>query len=235
MRNGGDNVLKKAKNKKNRLKIAVIITLIFCITFSGCAYKMHPVIMKHAVSIAETIMLNSANEAVIKILRSEDITYNDIVKLTNNSDGYVTSLETDIYEVNYLKSQISNEVARIVGSKEHYDLSIPIGTFFNNDFTNGFGPRLKFKMQLTSTAFVDFGQKFESAGINQVLHVITVDIKIKGSLVITGYTKSIETKTSAIAAQTVIVGKSPDAFTNVVESPTDNTGGLINDYGAIVE
>ena len=38
-----------------------------------------------------------------------------------------------------------------------------------------------------------------------------------------------------IAAQTVIVGKTPDAFTNVVESPTDNTGGLINDYGAIAE
>ena len=30
-------------------------------------------------------------------------------------------------------------------------------------------------------------------------------------------------------------GKSPDAFTNVIESESDNTGGLINDYGAVVE
>lgn len=228
-------MLKKPKNKKYRLRIAMIFTVIISVIFSGCAYKMHPVIMTHAVSIAETIMLNSANEAVIKILKNENITYNDIVKLTNNNDGYVTSLEIDIYEVNYLKSRISNEVARIVASKEHYDLGIPIGTFFNNDFTNGFGPKVKFNMQVTTTAFVDFTQKFESAGINQVLHIITVDIVIKGNLVIAGYNKSIETKTSAIAAQTVIVGKSPDAFTNVVESPTDNTGGLINDYGAIVE
>lgn len=228
-------MLKKPKDKKYRLRIAMIFTVIISVIFSGCAYKMHPVIMTHAVSIAETIMLNSANEAVIKILENENITYNDIVKLTNNNDGYVTSLEIDIYEVNYLKSRISNEVARIVASKEQYDLGIPIGTFFNNDFTNGFGPKVKFKMQVTTTAFVDFTQKFESAGINQVLHIITVDIMIKGNLVIAGYNKSIETKTSAIAAQTVIVGKSPDAFTNVVESPTDNTGGLINDYGAIVE
>lgn len=228
-------MLKKPKDKKYRLRIAMIFTVIISVIFSGCAYKMHPVIMTHAVSIAETIMLNSANEAVIKILKNENITYNDIVKLTNNNDGYVTSLEIDIYEVNYLKSRISNEVARIVASKEHYDLGIPIGTFLNNDFTNGFGPKVKFKMQVTTTAFVDFTQKFESAGINQVLHIITVDIMIKGNLVIAGYNKSIETKTSAIAAQTVIVGKSPDAFTNVVESPTDNTGGLINDYGAIVE
>jgi len=113
-------------------------------------------------------------------------------------------------------------------------VALEAGTDYN-DFTNGFGPEINFKMQVTTTAFVDFRQKFESAGINQVLHIITVDIRIKGNLVIAGYNKGIETKTSAIAAQTVIVGKSPDAFTNVVESPTDNTGGLINDYGAIVE
>ena len=82
---------------------------------------------------------------------------------------------------------------------------------------------------------MDFSQEFESAGINQVLHIIKVDMKIKGSLVIAGYTKGIETSTSAIAAQTVIVGKTPDAFTSVVESEKDNTGGLINDYGAIAE
>ena len=228
-------MLKKPKNKKYRLRLALIITLIFSLIITGCAYKIHPVIMTHAVSIAETLMLNSANEAVINILKNENITYNDIVNLTNNSDGYVTSLEIDIYEVNYLKSRISNEVASIVAGKERYDVGIPLGTFFNNDFTNGLGPVVNFKMQVTTTAFVDFSQKFESAGINQVLHIITVDIVIKGNLVIAGYNKVIETKTSAIAAQTVIVGKSPDAFTNVVESPMDNTGGLINDYGAIVE
>ncbi|MBQ8532582.1 MAG: sporulation protein YunB, partial [Clostridia bacterium] len=122
-----------------------------------------------------------------------------------------------------------------VSGRENYDFGIPIGTFFNNDFTNGLGPKIKFNMQITTTAFVDFSQEFESAGINQVLHIIKVDMKIKGSLVIAGYTKGIETSTSAIAAQTVIVGKTPDAFTSVVESEKDNTGGLINDYGAIAE
>lgn len=196
---------------------------------------MHPVIMRYAVSVAETIMLNSANEAILNILEKNSINYDDIVMLSNNNDGYVTSLEININKVNGLKSEISNEVARIVDSKEYYEVKIPVGTFLGNTYTSGFGPRIKFKMQLTSTAFVDFEHKFESAGINQVLHVIMINIKISGSLIITGFNKSINASTSAIAAQTVIVGKSPDAFTNVVESQTDNTGGLINDYGAIAE
>lgn len=196
---------------------------------------MHPVIMRYAVSVAETIMLNSANEAVLNILEKNGINYDEIVMLSNNNDGYVTSLEININKVNGLKSEISNEVARIVDSREYYEVKIPVGTFLGNTYTSGFGPRIKFKMQLTSTALVDFEHKFESAGINQVLHVIMINIKISGSLIITGFNKSINASTSAIAAQTVIVGKSPDAFTNVVESQTDNTGGLINDYGAIAE
>lgn len=189
--------------------------------------------MRYAVSVAETTMLNAANEAIVNILDENNISYDDIVNLSNNDDGYVTSLEIDIYSVNNLKSKISSATARNVEANEFYEVSIPIGTFLGNTYTAGFGPKVKFKMQLTSTAFVDFSHEFKSAGINQVLHIIMVNIDIRGSLIIAGYNKGINAKTSAIAAQTVIVGKTPDAFTNVIESENDNTGGLLNDYGAI--
>ncbi len=226
--------MRKRRNFNFRIKIASVL---LCITLvSGvCFYKMHPVIMRYAVSVAETIMLNSANEAILEILEKNNVSYDDIVRLTNNSEGYVTSLEIDVYEINRLKSSISNETSRLVDEREFYDVSIPIGTFFGNTYTAGLGPHINFKMQLTSTAFVNFSHEFKGAGINQVLHIINVDVDIKGSLVIIGYNKGISVSTSAIAAQTVIVGKSPDAFTSVIESQTDNTGGLINDYGAIVE
>ena len=227
--------LKRRNKNKLRLRWVLCFLLIFTFFSGFLFYKMQPVIFRYAVSKAETIMLNSANEAIIDVLKENGISYEDIVNLSSNTDGYVTSLEIDVYEVNFLKSHISNKVSDLVDSREYYEVAIPVGTFLGNSFAAGFGPKIKFKMQLTSTAFVDFKHEFKSAGINQVLHIISVDIKINGSLVIAGYNKSIETKTSAIAAQTVIVGKSPDAFTNVIESEQDNTGGLINDYGAIVE
>lgn len=232
---GGEMKLKRRKNKTKPFMIGLVFIIIACIISGVCFVKLQPIIFKVAHSNAETIMLNSANEAVLKILEENNITYSDIANLTSNDDGYVTSLEIDVYKVNFLKSKISNEVSKLVDSREYYNVSIPIGTFLGNTYMAGWGPKINFKMQLTSTAFVDFRHEFKSAGINQVLHIITVDIKTKGNLVIAGYNKGIETKTSAIAAQTVIVGKSPDAFTNVIESQTDNTGGLINDYGAIAE
>ena len=209
--------------------IAVIIIL------SVTYYLMQPIILKYAVSVAEMIALNSANEAIVDVLNSNQVSYGDIVTLTQNDDGYVTSLEINVLQINNLKSKISSRMAKIIAEEERYEFSIPLGSFFGNSYTNGIGPDIKFNMQITTTCFVDFSHEFKSAGINQVLHIVNVNIDVKGNFVIIGYNRGISASTSAIAAQTVIVGKTPDAFTSVIESPTDNTGGLINDYGATIE
>ncbi len=195
---------------------------------------MQPVIIRYAESVAETVMLNSANDAVINILNDENFSYDDIAVLSKNSAGEIISLEIDTYKVNYLKSRISNEISNIIADRERYTVSIPIGTFLGNTYTAGFGPDVNFKMQITTTAFVDFEHQFKSAGINQVLHKVIINIKISGNLVIAGYKETITVNTSAIAAQTVIVGKVPESFTNVIEEESDNTAGLINDYSGIV-
>ena len=43
----------------------------------------------------------------------------------------------------------------------------------------------------------------------------------------------INVSTSAMAMQSLIVGATPEAFTQVTEEEGDNTAGLINDYGAV--
>lgn len=206
------------------LAISVLLGYVYC--------RLQPVVIRYAESVAETVMLDSANQAVINIIEGQNIEYNDIARLTTDSQGLVTSLEIDVKNVNLLKSKISNEISSIISEKERYTVAIPLGTFLANTYTSGLGPDIKFKMQITTTAYVDFEHEFKSAGINQVLHIINVKIKIGGSLIIAGYKGSITVNTTAIAAQTVIVGAVPDAFTSVIESEGDNTGGLINDYGA---
>ncbi len=227
-------VIKKPKNNFYCiLRAWSVVILIICIIFGLIYYQMQPVIIRYSESIAETVMLNSANEAIVNIFKEQNINYNDIAVLTENKDGKIVSLEVDTYKINHFKSLISNDISRIIGQKERYNVSIPIGTFFGNSYTNGFGPNINFKMHITTTAYVDFDHEFKSAGINQVLHRVVVKIRINGSLLIAGYKKNITVNTSALAAQTVIVGATPENFTNVIETQDDNTAGLINDYGAV--
>ena len=207
------------------LAVAVLFSLVF--------YKMRPVILRYAESAAETLLLDASNKAILDILSEQSVSYNDIVTLSREESGRVTSLETDIVKINSLKSLISNRLSGIILENEYYDLYIPLGTFLSSTYTSGYGPKIHFKMQLTATARVNFYHEFKAAGINQVLHIVIVDMDISGSLVITGYNGGISVKNQAMAAQTIIVGTTPEAFTNVIESEQDNTAGLINDYGAV--
>ena len=88
------------------------------------------------------------------------------------------------------------------------------------------------QLQATATAIVDFKSNFYSAGINQVLHQILITIKVNGNILMTGYTNSFSVETSTIAAQTVIVGITTDAYTNVIEGGGSSVVGDIFDYGA---
>lgn len=207
------------------LAVAMLLSVVF--------YKMRPVILRYAESAAETLLLDASNKAILDILSEQNVSYNDIVTLSREESGRVTSLETDIVKINSLKSLISNRLSGIISENEYYDLYIPLGTFFSSTYTSGYGPKIHFKMQLTATARVNFSHEFKAAGINQVLHIVMVDMDISGSLVITGYNGGISVKNQAMAAQTIIVGTTPEAFTNVIESEQDNTAGLINDYGAV--
>lgn len=223
---------KKRRKDVKLFKITVILTAL-TVLLVLCFNEMRPVIINHAVSVAETTMLDSANDAIIEILDEQKVSYGDIVHLNENSQGLITSIETDVVEINRLKSSISNRLSEIISEREYYTIKIPVGTFLSNVYTAGIGPELTFNMQLTSTAVVTFKHAFISAGINQVLHRVEVNIDISGKLVVAGFTDDIKVSTSAIAAQTVIAGAVPEAFTQVTEDAGSNLAGLINDYGAI--
>ena len=225
--------MKRRRRRENFLLIKITAVLLaISVLITVCFYKMRPVILRYAESAAETLLLDASNKAILDILNEQGVSYNDIVTLSREESGRVTSLETDIVKINSLKSLISNRLSGIIAGKEYYDLYIPLGTFFSSVYTSGYGPKMHFKMQLTATARVNFSHEFKAAGINQVLHIVMVDMDISGSLVITGYSGGISVSNAAMAAQTIIVGTTPEAFTNVIESEQDNTAGLINDYGA---
>lgn len=229
----------RKKYRKNLFKRNAIIfvcgLLVLSILLTAAVIKVKPLIYTYAKSYAETLYLNAANQAVVEILKENGIGYSDIACLSKNGEGNITGLEINIEKINLLKSLISNKVSLDISSKENYDIHIPLGSLTGNEYLMGLGPKIRFPMQMTATAIVDFKSNFYSAGINQVLHQILITIKVNGNMIMTGYTESFSVETSTIAAQTVIVGITPDAYTNVIEGVASSVVGDIFDYGAQID
>lgn len=208
-----------------------VVLLCLCFILACCFISVKPFVFTYAKSEAETIILNAANQAVLNILDENNISYSDISNVSRDAEGIITGIEIDVEKVNRLKSEISGELSKIVSANNKYDLYIPIGTLFGNEYTTGYGPKIKFKMQLTETAILDFESKFEAAGINNVLHQIIIKIDVKASVLMMGVTEGFSVSTTAIAAQTVIAGTVPDSFTNVIEYPNNDLADEVFNFG----
>ncbi len=219
------------KNKWKDLKIISIvlsIMLIVLIFFIGIDKRLRPLITDYSSSVGETVMISLVDKTVSDIFTEENISYDDLVMLSRDENGQVTSLEVNAAKVNYVKSNISVRVAEEIAKKEKYTLKIPFGTIIGNEYTLGRGPNIKFKMQITTTVITDFESRFYSAGINQVLHQIHINVKMNGQTVVPWYRSAFSVNTSVIAAQTVIVGITPEAYTNVVEKGSEITEDIFN-------
>lgn len=229
--------MQERKRRIRIFKISVALLLLLSILSLSIYSYLHVrrIIITYAESEAETIIFNIANRVIGQEVTDADISYNDIVNLSRDESGNVTSLEIDIEKINYLKSTISSKISEEVSRSGEYTLSIPVGNLIGNEYLLGLGPKFKFRMQATSSVTTDFESNFYSAGINQVLHQIVIKVKINGSLVLPWRTGGFSTETSIIAAQTVLVGVTPDAYTNVQETYNEQGMGSVGDifdYGA---
>ena len=59
-------------------------------------------------------------------------------------------------------------------------------------------------------------------------------VEVTADAVIPGFTSRVPVSASIVAAETIIVGKIPDAYTHVVAGDTDLVG-LLQDYGAVLD
>lgn len=213
------------------LRISAILVLISAVICAAVLIRARPMIYDIAVSNAETLALRLTDTAVSRVLDGEKIEYDSIITLNHSEDGTVNSLEVNPLMINRLKTEISSEVLRLVSESPECPVVFPIGSLLGGEYTAGLGPMLNLKMQITATAYVNFKSNFIASGINQVLHQILLEIKVSGAVLSVGSRYPFSTTTSAIAAQSVIVGAVPDAFTNVIENPYNDIAGYIFDYG----
>lgn len=228
--------MKTKRQKRVRKQKIFLISLCFLLLLILLLFitdkRLRTLLNEYSISRAEVFLLETTDNAVIKILKEENIDYNSIVKLGNNENGEIRSLEIDTVKVNMLKSKITSTVGEMLKKNEEFVLSIPIGTIIGNEYTVGRGPEIKFKMKLSSTAKTNFTSQFTGAGINQVLHRIVITVDYQGYILIPWYRSSFSQNTNYIAAETVIVGIVPDAFTNVIEGNPQEIVSDIFDYSA---
>lgn len=170
------------------------------------------------------------NDAVLAELENEDADYSKLVTLTKNADGEVISLESNVMNINKLKTRIAQRLEREIERLSEIDIQIPIGTLLGIQLLHGKGFSIGMTVQPMGFATASIISEFSEAGLNQTLHRIVIEINADVDAIIPGFSTRVPVKTTIVAAETVIVGRVPNAYTHVVAS--ESLDGYLNDYGA---
>ena len=148
-------------------------------------------------------------------MQQSSYSYDDLVNIDKTETGQITSITTNVTNMNKLKADIALAVSEKVAELEDTKVAIPLGSLLGSDLFSGTGPRLHVNLVPMGYAHIDFTNSFTEAGINQTKHQIDIIVKVNiGMLMPTG-NETVEVSTSVPVAQTVIVGLIPDTYLNL--------------------
>ena len=167
-------------------------------------------------ALAETGTSNAVtrivNDAVDHTLAAEAVSYGDMISLQTDSSGQITALTSNSVEMNRLRTRILDEVVAQVDILDSKTLGIPLGNLTGIAVFSDKGPTLPVKVLSVASAEGSFRNQFTAAGINQSYHQVVLDVTVNVKLLVPGGTVETAVATQVSVAETVIVGKVPDAY-----------------------
>ncbi len=209
--------------------IAVAFILIGLIVAAELTFR--PIVETVNAYECHAVVSELINDAVMAEIEREDADYSKLVNLSTNNNGEIISLESNVMNINKLKTGVAQRVEREIDRLSAIDIQIPIGTLAGIQLLHGKGFTIGMSVKPVGYATTAIISEFSSAGINQTRHRIIVRIEATVDAVIPGFSSKVPISTDIVAAETIIVGRVPEAYTHVVASDNDLVG-LLEDYGA---
>lgn len=207
-----DNLFRKRRRKKNPFRF--ILTLILLV---GLILYYKFVIIANLFTLcndyAYSYSVDAVNSAVILSLENQT-RYSDLVQIEKNSTGDIVLMNANSLKVNELSRNVAINSEKILSEKLNKGIPIPCMALTGIEFISGFGKTFNLKTLSVVSVSCDFISQFTSAGINQTLHEIYVEITCNIKIDFPLNEKKVIHTNKVLINQAIIVGKIPEVYLN---------------------
>ena len=206
--------------QRNRLRLIVAVTVII---ISGLTLLFRIRLAPMAEQLIETQVDNQASDAINAAIADQiaegEFDYDRMVTIEKDASGNVTAIRTNIGELNRLKTSVLQRMDEELEQLSMEQLGVPIGSVLLPELLSGRGPLVPVRVLAVRTSDASFRNSFQSAGINQTLHSIYIDIHVCITILTWTGTSEINVDSAVVAAETVIVGTVPTTYFGMEELP----------------
>lgn len=199
-----------------RIALAAVVTLVI-LACVGMA-NLTPVMISMAEARARSLAVVAINNAVSEVMGSS-VDYSDLVQTAVDQTGKVTMIKANTLLMNDLASKVALTAQRNMERIEKEGVPLPLGSALGIPLFSGSGPTLRVDIVLVGSVSTRFVTVFETAGINQTRHEISLEASMLMSIVVPTGANSVTVSTYVPVGESIIVGGVPDTYINV---PSDS-------------
>ncbi len=173
------------------------------------------VVLSLAQAQARALAVQVLNESAAELLASGEVTYDSLMHVTAAGDGQVRLIQANTPEMNRLASRVSLLAQEKLQGTRDSKVKVPLGSALGMTLFAGAGPRIEVSVLPVGSVHAEFHTDFQTAGINQTRHRVSLLLTARVQLVIPTGAKTVEASTQVAMAESIIVGEVPETFTDV--------------------
>ena len=201
--------------KKYTNKIATIFFIIFIAIFSMLIILnyLSPIYEKICEDKAKSIATLVTNEQSTLVIKKYQ--YDDLFNITKDNDGNITMIETKVYPLNLITSDIAYNIQETFSNQDKTKVNVPLGSFSGIKFLAGSGPDIPIQVKLIGNVDTSLKSEFVQQGVNQTLHRVYLNVSCNVSI-LTAFDSIDKTITNEVLLiENVIVGQIPSSYYNI--------------------
>lgn len=159
---------------------------------------------------AKQKIIEVTNQAVLQVLQQQKIKYDDVVKIEKREKSSLIKIDTVALnkEVASLILMINQKIKLFTPLQVEFRM----GYIFNNIFFNQFGPLLRGNVLYISAVSYNWQSDFNSAGINQTIHRIYLNLKFEGHFLILRTKRKVTLIQRIPIAENIYIGEVPKVY-----------------------
>ena len=174
--------------------------------------RLRPMAAAAARTQAQNTIAGVVEHAILSELVEQGVVYSDLVTIQRDGSGAINALTADTIAMNRLRAELVGVVLETLDGVDVSQIRIPLGSLLDFDLIWGLGPSIKVHAMTVGTVEGEFQSQFSSAGVNQTLHKIDLELAVPLTLMLPGGAVEAVCETQIPIAETVIVGQVPQIF-----------------------
>lgn len=204
-------MLNKKIRKRRKFKKFLIIFFAFAILLTVLfEFYIKPLQDKLMENRAKVLVEARISKIADDVIESKDYDYDKLLIKTESKNKIVTSLSVNTKAVNKLQNEFSNVFQNKMDDLITQEFSVPVGDLIGLTMLSSRGPRINFTYDMTGSVDVQLKSEFDTSGINQTIHRVTMVVDAEVVFVSQSYMENMNIRNEFAVSETVIVGDTPD-------------------------